>query len=62
MGSDGQTIMEYPKLYGMHKVENSRCVNLENYVPDLNLMRLIFGGKPNGIRPPVNTGHNERFY
>ena len=54
-GTQGQTKVKYLKLTGMHKVENSRCANLEKYVPDPNLINLIFGGKPNGIRPPARS-------
>ena len=54
MWSNGQTITKDPKLSGMHRVKNSRCANLERYVPDQNLMHLIFNGKPNGIRPPAH--------
>ena len=49
--TDGQTKVKYLKLNRMHKRENSRCANLVKYVPDPNLINLIFGGKPNGIRP-----------
>ena len=51
-GSYGQTKMNFPKLTEIPIVQNSTCSNLEKNVPDRNLMHLIFGGNPNGIRPP----------
>ena len=46
--------MKHPKLTGIHTVQNSSCINLEIYVPDPNLEDLIFGRKPNEIRPPAH--------
>ncbi len=52
MGSYKQTKMNFPKLMEIPIVQNSSCSNLEKNVPDQNVMHLIFGGNPNGIRPP----------
>ncbi len=54
-GGDGRTKMKYLKLNRMHKRENSGFANLVKYVPDPDLRNLIFGRKPNGIRPSATN-------